>query len=1158
MYISLLLVSLNLTAKAQKEFIDSIRHMLTDLNEQVQFAPINQLLQQVIPYSTGDAMNNSLAGGLKQLFSQYYIFKQDILQAVSPHLYIKYGVFIQRVMSFFLETEDTAEYTENMMRLAFVKIRLSYYGLKPQYEALEMALYQVTPGQQFQRARWLNLMAELHLAYAPDSSLFFFRQSLLENPNNTQEEKYFYKETLHRHGETCRTHSKPDSALILFEKLLKELKRPGNRDSVDYAYWLIRAANSYIYLAKYEVALTLDFEALEVTRNAIGEKTNQYALCLNEIGEIYYRTGEYERSLQYTQQALDIKRKIFGIDYFDNVINLHDLATLYTRMGLYNEAIPLLNESLAISKKYFGEDVVYAFDLHPLAEVHEYLGEYDKALPLYQKALLIQGRDSKANFYYPRTLHSIASLFTKLGQYDKAIDLFKQTLELKKEVFGELNPEYTKSLNSYAEVCLLKGDYANALSLQKQSLDLNKKLFGGTHPGIAAGLYNLAALYYYQDRPQKAKELCNSALQLQIRMLGQRHPDVARTYDMLGDIDQQLNLYETAREYYQKAFEIRKNAMSATHPDYIQSQYNLAVIYIREGKIAEATNLLTLADSASLLHIEQSYGSLSEKEKLIYLHSREKQFQYLTSLLYLRKTTSPEIVNHVYSNAIALKGMVLFHQQQVYNSIRKSGDSTALKLYNQWRFNKGFLGQQILLPPEKQLSYFDSLSEVTTQLEGELSHASSAFRNNFLYNEAGVKATVQHLSNKEAAIEFIRFRLYNDKWTDSIIYAAIVLLPNARNAVFVPLFEENQLDKLMQYSNSGEAAISYLYPSANLETHVSNNLYKLIWQPLQSLLDNINTVYYSPCGLLYRISFAALHPGNNKLLIEKYNLNQLVCTRSVAWSADEKTNFKTASLWGGIDYDVTVTSIVSTSNEINTTGSSFFRSSYELNVRNKTHAPAAWQPLPGTKTETEKILLLFKEKNIAGELKSDAAASEQEFKKLDGISPEIIHIATHGFFMPPIPMAKTSKDFLYEVNSFKSQQDPMLRSGLILSGANTIWTSNKSNAGTEDGVLTAYEISQLDLGNTQLVTMSACETALGDIKDNEGVYGLQRAFKMAGAKKILMSLWKVPDEQTTQLMVLFYDSILHGENENAALRNAQLALKDKYAPYYWAGFTLLE
>ena len=143
-------------------------------------------------------------------------------------------------------------------------------------------------------------------------------------------------------------------------------------------------------------------------------------------------------------------------------------------------------------------------------------------------------------------------------------------------------------------------------------------------------------------------------------------------------------------------------------------------------------------------------------------------------------------------------------------------------------------------------------------------------------------------------------------------------------------------------------------------------------------------------------------------------------------------------------------------------------------------------------------------------------------------------------------------------NRFTVQQNPMFRSGLVLAGGNAAWKGKPVPSGTEDGILTAYEIAQMDLSNTDLVVLSACETALGDIQGNEGVIGLQRAFKMAGVKQILMSLWKVPDAQTDELMLLFYTSLLDGNNANTALRNAQLVMKAKFPPYYWAGFVTTE
>ena len=1111
---------------SQKVLVDSIQSMLVDLDSSIQYAPINGLLQLSIPLCTGEKVNDSLRANLKQLISEDYILSTGLRQAVSPHLITKYIPFIRRLSFYITETED-GDNPDNLMRIAIVLIRGAMY------KEARNVLMKI---QQSPAYRYYYLAQTYSDAYKPDSSYILYILSLRQNPNKTKEENLLYAKALLSLGHYCYSHNKRDSAFQLYQQQLVLRKKIYGENSSEYAYWMIVTADLYTYLAKYNLAQEMNFRALVIVRNTAGERSWLYALCLGDIGEVYYSTGEYDKSLPYAQQSLRLKRELFGTGYFDNVVSLHNLATLYIRMGLYFEAVPLLEESLVISKKYFDEKMVYAVDLQPLAEVYENLGEYDKALPLYQRSIEIhkllqkeEGTGGK-NVFYPRVLHSIACLYTKLGQFDRAIDYFKQALLIKREVGSEMNPDYTKTLNTYAEACLLKGDYNKALSLQMRSLSISKKLFGETHPDVAAGFYNLSVLYFKQNNFEKSELYCNQALKMRMKIFGTVHPDVAVSLDMLGSINNQRKNPKDTVNYFQRSFDIRKNIMPVTHPDYIRSLYNLGNLYNKKGLIQHGERLLMEADSAALLHIEQSYIALTEEEKLIYLHNTENQFRYLPSLLYLKKTNNPEIVNRVYKDALVLKSMVLFHQQQVYNNIRQRSDSSALQMYNGWRFNKAFLGQQLILPPEKRYSGFDSLQDVTIQMEERLSRISGSFKENRLQYGTDIKLVAQHLEKDAAAIEFIRFRLYNNRWTDSIIYAALLLLPGRINAVFLPLCEEKALKKVLRFSNNrGEAAVSYLYPPEGKETAISNELYKMIWKPLQPLLKGIHTVYYSPTGLLFRLSFAAMQTGKGKLLTDEYNLKQLVCTRNLTFNDNRNGNFSTAALWGDIDYGDAPDTI---SRQENT-----------------------WKPLPGTKTETDSICALLKENHIICHQQSKRIASEEMFKKMDGNSPELLHIATHGFFLP---VREYSNINLYYHNNFSMQQNPMFRNGLLLAGSNAAWSGYADISGAEDGVLTAYEISHLDLSNTKLITLSACETAIGEIEDNEGVFGLQRAFKMAGVKQVLMSLWAVPDKETTELMNLFYRSLFLSNDANQALRTAQLAMKQKYSPYYWAGFVLTE
>ena len=187
-------------------------------------------------------------------------------------------------------------------------------------------------------------------------------------------------------------------------------------------------------------------------------------------------------------------------------------------------------------------------------------------------------------------------------------------------------------------------------------------------------------------------------------------------------------------------------------------------------------------------------------------------------------------------------------------------------------------------------------------------------------------------------------------------------------------------------------------------------------------------------------------------------------------------------------------------------------------------------------------------------------SKQESFKQLSGHSPEVIHIATHGFFLEDEREVKRT-GFMQALSKSNDQvlYNPLLRSGLLMAGANRAWNNEDVIPDIEDGVLTAEEIAHMNLSNTQLVVLSACETGLGEVKNSEGVFGLQRAFKLTGVETLIMSLWKVPDQATSLLMTSFYSNWLNGKTKHQAFRNAQKALRQTYPePYYWAGFVMMD
>ena len=221
---------------------------------------------------------------------------------------------------------------------------------------------------------------------------------------------------------------------------------------------------------------------------------------------------------------------------------------------------------------------------------------------------------------------------------------------------------------------------------------------------------------------------------------------------------------------------------------------------------------------------------------------------------------------------------------------------------------------------------------------------------------------------------------------------------------------------------------------------------------------------------------------------------------------------------------------------------------------NRGAAANSWGRLPGTAEEIKKIKQLFADNGIATQVFTQQQSTEEALKALSVKPPQVLHIATHGFFLPE---PKNNKAISWS-NVYSTAEDPLLRSGLALAGANYAWGGKAPLQGVEDGIATAYEISQLNLTGTELVVLSACETALGAVQGSEGVFGLQRGFKMAGAKKMIVSLWQVPDKETAELMSLFYATWFKGKPIDEAFAYAQAEMRKKYSPFYWAAFILVQ
>lgn len=380
-----------------------------------------------------------------------------------------------------------------------------------------------------------------------------------------------------------------------------------------------------------------------------------------------------------------------------------------------------------------------------------------------------------------------------------------------------------------------------------------------------------------------------------------------------------------------------------------------------------------------------------------------------------------------------------------------------------------------------------------------------------------------NLKEDEASVEFVKYTANAYSWSEGIPtphYAAILLLGNSDYPFFVDLFDENEL-----YD-------TYTLQPKSYDTEAGTELFEKLWGKLDKYITGESRVYFSPMGMLNLINIEALTDSSGVTALKRYNLTRVSSTRQIVYSKEESPIQSVVS-YGGIDYTEMAEAIV---DSLNTRGN--------------------WNYLKNTLTEVRNVEAALQKNNIQVTTIIGSNATEASFKALDGTATNVIHIASHGFYIPE----QRREDIPYYVKSDYTQtiKDELFYSGLIMSGGQSAWIDSTFKAEEDDGILTSYEISKLDLHNVDLVVLSACETGLGD-NLFDGIFGLQRAFKKAGVTSILMSLWSINDRATLEYMELFYNFLTSGLSKRESYKRTVSEMRNRYQDAnYWASFVLLD
>jgi CHAT domain-containing protein len=633
----------------------------------------------------------------------------------------------------------------------------------------------------------------------------------------------------------------------------------------------------------------------------------------------------------------------------------------------------------------------------------------------------------------------------------------------------------------------------------------------------------MGVVLYDTDRFEEAREhfqYCADAMLRRSNLSALDLGTLAAYFGNLADTEMALGRRGPAESFlnqsesnYQKAGAVRQPVQLA-----ISKQRRASLLQLKGEWPAAEKEWLTLTRSL-MRYAMENFAFQSESEKTQFWSSVSVPFRKFRSFAIDRAAQNPDILGTLYDLQLATKGILLSSSNRIRKRMLGSRDSTLINQYYQWMRLRERLGQ-LYAQPGHRASATDSLSQSINILEKEMNVTAEDIRD----ETGGPPVTWQQvqasLGPDEAAVEILRFRYFNGYVRDSVIYAALVLTDKTLRApalVIIP--DGKRLEK--QYYAAYKNAMTY-----QMDDTVS---YRRYWAPLTKVIGRRGKVYLSLDGVYHQLSLAALRSPDGKYLADLKSLTIVSNTKDVLSVKSRKPTRNrsfSASLFG-------------------------FPSFYLGDDQKKEPGASrgGMEPLTGTRIEVDRISALLAESHVRTEVFVGERATEGAIKHTR--QPTLLHIATHGFFQEE---GKPAAFNLTGVN----EGNPLNRTGLLLAGAAN-YVQEGQLTDDENGILTAYEVSNLNLESAELVALSACETGRGVVQNGEGVYGLQRAFQSAGARSILLSLWKVDDAATQRLMSEFYRNWLQGQGKAEALRRAQVTVKAEFPhPYYWGAFILME
>lgn len=927
--------------------------------------------------------------------------------------------------------------------------------------------------------------------------------------------------------------------------------------------------------------------AIKLAEATYGAQSERTAYVMGDLANFYSNHDRYAESAAIHERVLKILESRLGTDHGNVGVCVHNLAKVYYSQARYAEAEVLLLRSLKIAESAAGGDpLTIAECLTGLGNLYDQQGRLAEAQPMYQRCVNIRrARLGTNHLLYGQALHNLATLYKSQGLYADAEPLLKENLRIQESKLGANDLDVAISLGGLADLYLVQERFDEAEPLYRRSLKIRETALGPDHYKVAEDLNDLAVLNKWKGNLGEAETLYQRSLAIKEAQLGAEHPLVAATLHNLAALYSAQNRFADAEPLAERSLKIRLAKFGSDHPEVALNYVNLARIQLCQDKLVAGAALMDRARRGVRRHVTRVLPMLNEKQQRDFLWHQDAGVFSEALSIGVRGADQQEIVRQ--SAEWLLNGKGVGHAALAQRALltRDIRDPRSTQGANQLLSVRRQLANLSMSAPDAgQESSRATLMEQLVRQETELTQqlaASTGWAPDA--NDWVELAELQKsLPSDSLLVEIARLDLA-DFHADSTAqrpthYFAWIIPATAQGELsIIDLGLADEIDSLLskvrEQLQGAAAADGLLVTEGEAAATAALDkdfraLAEKIWQPLAPYLTKAKELILSPDGDLWLVPWGALpvgEPGTDEVLLEKLGIRYTISGREAIGRQGQTVQTNVPVILANPNFNESAgdkrASIQAIFKVAPAAADNGVRGLTTRSLLPKVGA------LPGTAIEAAAIQPHLE--RYVGDRKptlyAERYALESVAKKLR--HPQVAVFATHGFFLAD----QRANQSLWSSGGGETRsapdvdaagkplENPFLRCGLLLAGCN----NREAAVGDDDGILTGMEIVSIDLRGTELVVLSACETGVGQVNNGDGVAGLRQAFQLAGAQAVVSTLWQIPDRESAQLMVRFFDNLAAGESKADALRNAQLTMiharrerNGAAHPFFWAAYTL--